>query len=121
MEYEFRREWGGPPMVVMSMGHEAIGRFVQEELSTPEAVAALMQALKALPLRSGSEYRQEGREQSLVAEADEVLIQDHRLHQEDDAAESLELNLYDAEAEACCGLEDFLMLLESWHAFLLGH
>ncbi len=121
MEYEFRREWGGPPMAVMSMGHEAIGRFVQDELHQPEAVTALIEALTRLQSGNGRQFRLEGREQSLLAESDEVLIQDHRLHQPDESAEALELSLYDAESEACCGLEDFLMLLESWHAFLMGH
>ncbi|MFI3245084.1 MAG: YacL family protein [Ferrimonas sp.] len=117
MEYEFSRTFGCEPQVQLSMGHEALSRFINDELSHNTAIESLFQQLALGPYSEQKPLRLEGREQWLLITHDEVLVQDNVLLDEfvyDDP----DLTLYDAESEACCGLTDFEHLLHQWHQFI---
>ncbi|GAA4884131.1 YacL family protein [Ferrimonas pelagia] len=121
MEFEFRRELGGSPVALMSMGHEAIGRFLQDELQQPATIALVQTAVAQRLAGERTPYRLEGSEQTLLIEADEISVQDHSVHRQAEEDEfDPALAVYDAESEAVCGLEDFDHLLESWLAFIRG-
>ncbi|WP_028115670.1 YacL family protein [Ferrimonas senticii] len=118
MEFDFRRELGGQPQLSLSMGHEALARFINDELAQPATIKALLAQLQ-------QEYSDqaplviEGREQGLRIADGEVLVQDHLLHQDEELSDP-DLNLYDAESEALCGQDDFVHLLQSWLDFVEG-
>ncbi len=120
MEYEFRRELGGQPLVLMSMGHEALGRYLTEECQDAEALMRLRNALAQIRHGQRREWVLNGAEQSLLITPDSVLVRDHVLGQSNGVDMDPDLDFYDAESEALCGLEDFELLLDSWQAFLAG-
>ncbi|WP_298443698.1 YacL family protein [uncultured Ferrimonas sp.] len=119
MEFEFRRELGGIAQLELSMGHEALARFINDELATVAAINALRAQIAAGGFSEQVPLRHEGREQTLTIAAGEVLVQDHLLHQHEQLTDP-DLELYDAESEACCGLDDFEHLLHCWGEFLQG-
>ncbi|SDJ60143.1 hypothetical protein SAMN04488540_11075 [Ferrimonas sediminum] len=118
MEYEFKSGLTGERLAQMSMGHEAFGRLLTEELNRPEAVEQLLQQLQA-PLSDPFEVRQLllG-EWALVLEQGEVDLKATALGMEQDHDLDPDIEYYDVESEACCGLEDLCQLLSSWHTFL---
>ncbi|MBY5922418.1 YacL family protein [Ferrimonas balearica] len=120
MEYEFRRELGGQPLVLMSMGHEALGRYLTEECQEAEALMRLRNALAQIRHGQCREWVLNGAEQSLLITVDAVQVRDHALGQMNGVDMDPDLDYYDAESEAVCGLEDFELLLDSWQAFLAG-
>ncbi|MBY5993045.1 YacL family protein [Ferrimonas balearica] len=120
MEYEFRRELGGQPVALMSMGHEALGRFLSEECQGSEMLGRLHSAMAAIRQGQQRECQLTGAEQSLVLTEEWVRVADHALGQVNGTELDPELSFYDAESEALCGLEDFERLLDSWQAFLAG-
>ncbi|QIZ77853.1 YacL family protein [Ferrimonas lipolytica] len=119
MEFEFRRELGGQAQLELSMGHEAIARFINDELGDSHSVKQLLAQLAQGEFSAHKPFTFEGREQTLVILDGEVEVKDHRLHQHEELDDP-DLSLYDAESEACCGLDDFEHLLHSWLEFLGG-
>ncbi|MBY5981657.1 YacL family protein [Ferrimonas balearica] len=120
MEYEFRRELGGQPLVLMSMGHEALGRYLTEECQEAEALMRIRNALAEIRHGQRREWILNGAEQALHITEDWVRVRDHALGQANGVELEPDLDFYDAESEALCGLEDFELLLDSWQSFLAG-
>lgn len=104
-----------------SMGHEIVGRWLQEEIGHEmariEQVMALVAQARTAP---GGEHRLLGREISLLISADEVIIEDNALALSDSEVVPEEFELYDSESVGCCGLEDFEQLIRQWQAFIHG-
>ncbi|SHI26118.1 YacL family protein [Ferrimonas marina] len=121
MEFEFRRDIQGSPSAQLSMGHEALGRFLTEELQQPATIQLVLSGLSQVQQGQQPRYQLQGSEQTLLLESDEALVEDHHLEHDRAAAEELEFALYDAEAMASCGLDDFENLLKQWLLFLQGH
>lgn len=104
-----------------SMGHEIVGRWLQEEIGHQmariEQVMALVAQARTAP---GGEHRLLGREISLLISADEVIIEDNALALSESEVLPEEFELYDSESVGCCGLEDFEQLIRQWQAFIHG-
>ncbi|NAX19928.1 YacL family protein [Vibrio sp. V39_P1S14PM300] len=104
-----------------SMGHEIVGRWLQEEIGHEmariEQVMALVAQARSAP---GGEHRLLGREISLLISADEVIIEDNALALSESEVLPEEFELYDSESVGCCGLEDFEQLIRQWQAFIHG-
>lgn len=104
-----------------SMGHEIVGRWLQEEIGHEmariEQVMALVAQARTAP---GGEHRLLGREISLLISADEVIIEDNALALNESEVVPEEFELYDSESVGCCGLEDFEQLIRQWQAFIHG-
>ncbi len=125
MDYQFRVEQA-LPVARLSMEHEALGRWLTEELGSDEV--KLVQVLRAVR-EAGENHidsqRFSGREMSLVIEGDEVRVEPHgrangeeadllsTRYMEDDAIDTVE-----GLAPAQCGLQDFETLLQAWHSFV---
>ncbi|AUI86892.1 hypothetical protein BS333_11075 [Vibrio azureus] len=120
MEFEFiRNTLMGEYYVKCSMGHEIVGRWLQEEIGKEPANIANVEALITQALASPSqEQRLTGAEISIVIHGDEVLIQENVLDHEYGVEMESEFDFYDAESTASCGLEDFCLLIEQWKDFL---
>ena len=118
MDYEFRRNLYGRYQAVFSMGHEALGLWLTEELATDQQmIVALLSKIEQLQARQSWQYQQPGREFILTMNQDGVEVRAALLDDMTDEAPD-ELNHYDQESYACCGLDDFRQLLQSWAAFI---
>ncbi|EGQ9057062.1 MULTISPECIES: YacL family protein [Vibrio] len=120
MEFEFiRNTLMGEYYVKCSMGHEIVGRWLQEEIGKDPVKIAQVEALidKAFSLPS-QEYTLTGTEISLMIQGDEVLVQENALSHDYDVEMESEFDFYDAESTASCGIEDFVALIEQWKDFL---
>jgi len=117
MDYELRRDIYGRFKAEFSMGHEALGLWLSDELATDQKqLALLLDKIDALEKQQCWEYRLPGREFSLTMTREGVEVRAALL---DDLADEApdELNHYDEESQASCGLVDFRQLLVSWCAF----
>ncbi len=120
MEFEFiRNTLMGEYYVKCSMGHEIVGRWLQEEIGKDPAKIAQVEALidKAFSLPS-QENTLTGTEISLMIQGDEVLVQENALSHDYDVEMDSEFDFYDAESTASCGIEDFVALIDQWKDFL---
>ncbi|WP_039949209.1 YacL family protein [Vibrio ichthyoenteri] len=120
MEFEFvRNTLMGEYYVKCSMGHEIVGRWLQEEIGKDaqkiDQVEQLIDKALAAPQQ---EHMLLGKEISLSILGDEVTVQENvLLHGEELDADS-EYDFYDCESTASCGLEDFSLAIEQWQRFL---
>jgi len=120
MEFEFRKDFiTGQATVQTEMDHEAFATWLEMEGQSMDWVEALIVKIDAIQSRSLSEYKQLGSEFNLLLTHAEAQVVNHRLMEaEDDEALTDDMSFYNAEIEACCGLEDFKNLLESWLEFI---
>lgn len=118
MDYEFRRNLYGRYQAGFSMGHEVLGLWLTEELATDQTlIDTLLKKIDQLQSQQCWEYRQPGTEFMLNMNQDGIEIRAALLDDMADEAPD-ELNHYDQESEACCGLDDFRQLLEAWATFI---
>ncbi len=119
MDYHFTVDDHGRPVAAFTMGHEAIGRWLSEELgSNPQRTEQLLQRIEQLELRQCHRHRQIGSEFQLRIEHDEIEIIALALAAEVDDELPEETELFDQQLYAECGLEDFKQLLLAWLAFI---
>lgn len=119
MEYEFLKDLTGNVKVRMSMGHEAVGHWFNEEV---EGNLALLDEVEAAVKEvKGSErhWQSIGHEYTLWMDEEEVIIRANLLSVEDDGMEE-GMNYYDEESLCFCGVEDFLAVIAAYRAFLQG-
>lgn len=120
MDYEFFQTLGQKPRVQMSMGHEAIGHWLNEEVSAlPELLAQLDPVVQIIGT-SAKTWHQPGREYSIWINAQAVKVLANSLGFETETLEE-GMTYYDSEQRAECGLEDFLTLLYAYQTFCDGH
>lgn len=121
MEFEFRKDFiTGQATVQTEMDHEAFATWLEMEGQSMDWVASLISKICELQNRAITEYKLAGSEFSLLLTHAEAQVINHRLLETEEADEALSdgLSFYNAEIEACCGLEDFKNLLESWLEFI---
>jgi uncharacterized protein YacL (UPF0231 family) len=117
MDYELQRDSHGRHQAKFSMGHEALGLWLSEEVGANlQQIDGLLEKIGQLLNQTCWEYRRTGREFHLTMSLDGIEVRAARLDEVDD--ETIEgLSHYDQESEAGCGLDDFRQLLEAWRAF----
>ncbi|WP_435947213.1 protein YacL [Dryocola sp. BD586] len=117
MEYEFLRDVTGRVLVRMSMGHEVVGHWFNEEvkdnLKLLEEVEQAAQAVKG----SERQWQRTGHEYTLWLDGEEVII---RANQLDMAGDEIEegMSYYDEESLSFCGVEDFLQVVHAYREFV---
>jgi len=119
VDFEFRKDTlTDTYRVIISMEQMALGNWIQGTLGTDKATIALIQAeIDLLKARQKQEYRLIGEEMTLTLTQEDVCacanseLIDFGEELEDD------MNFYDAETVAVCGLEDFEILLQAWLRF----
>jgi len=119
MDYEFLRDERGHHSARLSMGHEALGAWLTEELGTDlmlgETILAELAALRAgereTLVRAGGQFR-------LSVADDEVEVAAHVVAFEFDDELEPDMAYYDEEQLAGCGLADFESLLRAWLQFV---
>ncbi|MCV6590691.1 MAG: YacL family protein [Marinobacterium sp.] len=118
MEYEFSQDIIGRPVARFSMGHEAFGLWLEDELSSSVLVLSLLEkfdGLRGMPFQALS---WDGREYSLQLEGDEVSVLANVLMMELSGWDNDEMALSDEGQRAACGQEDFEAMLQQWLQFL---
>ncbi|WP_130834030.1 protein YacL [[Erwinia] mediterraneensis] len=120
MEYEFLRDLTGQVKVRMSMGHEAVGHWFNEEVQGDLALLAEVEAAAQHLKGSERQWQRVGHEYTLWMDAEEVMIRANQLAFDNEELEE-GMNYYDEESLAFCGVEDFLVVIAAWRAFLQGH
>ncbi|HHF2884178.1 YacL family protein [Vibrio diabolicus] len=120
MEFEFiRNTLMGEYYVKCSMGHEIVGRWLQEEIGKdPMKIAQVEKLIEQSFSAPSQEHNLTGTEISLMIQGDEVLVQENALAHDHDVEMESELDFYNAESTASCGIEDFMILIERWKDFL---
>ena len=120
MEFDFRKDFiTGLATVQTEMDHEALATWLEMEGQKTSWVEALIEKITAVQNRKLTEYKLAGSEFSLLITNDEAQVVNHRLLEvETDEDLDDDLSFYNAEIEACCGLEDFKWLIESWLEFI---
>ncbi|NKI75232.1 UPF0231 family protein [Dickeya sp. CFBP 2040] len=117
MDYEFLRDVTGQVIVRMSMGHEAVGHWLNEEVKGQQAVLDEVEAAVRELAGSERQWERMGHEYTLLLDSEEVMVRANQLAIETDELEE-GMSYYDEESLSLCGLEDFLELLESYRAFV---
>ncbi|MCW2478787.1 protein YacL [Candidatus Symbiopectobacterium sp. NZEC135] len=117
MDYEFLRDVSGQVIVRMSMGHEAVGHWFNEEVK--EQLALLDEVEEAARDVAGSErqWQKVGHEYTLLLDSEEVLIRANQLSFAMDEMEE-GMSYYDEESLALCGVDDFLTLVTKYREFV---
>ncbi len=119
MDYEFLRDITGTVKVRMSMGHEAVGHWFNEEVK--EDLALLDEVEQVLLSVKGSErqWQRNGHEYTLWLDGEEVMV---RANQLDFSGDEIEegMSYYDEESLTLCGVEDFLQVLRAYRQFVMG-
>ncbi|MFT6917130.1 MAG: hypothetical protein ACJAWL_003487 [Motiliproteus sp.] len=117
MDYEFTNDFVGDQVVRCSMDHEALGNWLTTEIGTNAVlIEKLRAAIHKLQQRKSWEFHLEGSQYAIELTREEAIVRAHSLYADADAAE--ELDYYDAESLAHCGLEDFAALLQAWCEFI---
>ncbi|AJR07461.1 hypothetical protein C9J03_19325 [Photobacterium gaetbulicola] len=119
MDYDFKKNTlDGSYHAVFSMGHEALGRWLVEEIGKDfDKMDTVMCQLGALK-NSTQEWRIIGDELTLSLQDNEAVVQANYLFSEDDTELEDNMDFYDEEAVAVCGFEDFALVLTAWRAFV---
>ncbi len=117
MEYEFLTDITGVTKVRMSMGHEAVGHWFNDEVNGD--LSLLVDVEQAAREVKGSErqWQRTGREYTLWLDEEEVMIRANQLAIEGDDIEE-GMSYYDEESLSFCGVEDFLAVINAYRAFL---
>jgi len=117
MEYEFLRDVTGRVLVRMSMGHEVVGHWFNEEvkdnLKLLEEVEQAAQAVKG----SERQWQRTGHEYTLWLDGEEVIIRANQLEMTGDEIEE-GMSYYDEESLSFCGVEDFLQVVNAYREFV---
>ena len=113
MDYEFLRDSTGVVKVRMSMDHEAIGHWFNEEVKGN--LALLDEVEQAARTVKGSERA--GHEYTLWLDGEEVMIRANQLEFSGDEIEE-GMSYYDEESLSLCGVEDFLQVVAAYREFM---
>lgn len=118
MEYEFSQDFTGPE-ARFSMGHEALGYWLTQEVGNrADKIASLFKALNNLTQGTAWDFELEGFEYDLLLSRNDATVKAHCLNAGDETDLEEDMDFYDAESSARCGLEDFSSLLKDWAEFV---
>lgn len=119
MDYDFTHDIYGAYQAEFSMGHEALGYWISYELRDRSInIANLLTIISELQQRQRRDYLMEGAEYNLHLDQENAVVRAHALDSafgEDSPEDQLEF--YDQESTASCGLDDFIEILEGWQSF----
>ena len=117
MEYQFVKDIEGGVRVQMSMDHEVIGQWFNEEVNAHPAL--LDEVMSAATKLKGTEqqWQHVGREYTIALSDDEVMVQANLLAISMDELDE-GMSYYDQESLAFCGFEDFFALVDAYRLFL---
>ena len=120
MDYEFVAGADGRLQAKLSMGQEAIGHWINDELGTDlPRLDALLNAIAQLQCGEVEQLRFPGQVYSLLMGDDEVEVMANVVNFTFPEELEVDMAYYDDEQMAGCGLDDFQSLLQAWRAFVV--
>ncbi len=120
MDYEFRRNTLDDSFhAELSMGHEALGRWLVDELGTAHAeIDNVLRNLQDV-MQQGGEWNRPGKVFHLHLTQEEALVQANALLEgTDEEMPEQDFHAYEEESVSLCGPEDLMVLLEAWQDFI---
>ncbi|MBD8197041.1 YacL family protein [Pantoea agglomerans] len=117
MEYEFLRDVTGQIKVRMSMDHEAVGHWFNEEVKNDPGLLDEVEAAIEDVKGSVRQWQRIGSEYTILLDEEEVMIRANLLALEDDGMEE-GMNYYDEESLSFCGIEDFQLVIVAYRQFM---
>ncbi|MBO1518135.1 YacL family protein [Oceanisphaera pacifica] len=114
MEFEFFRDLNGHHRARFSMGHEAMGQWLTDEVNVAETTE-LLTVIAKLTAGELQEFKKNYAECSLLLTQDEAELSAHSLNFESELEDGMAY--YDDELYAGCGLDDLARVLEQWQDF----
>ena len=117
MDYEFLRDITGNVKVRMSMGHEAVGHWFNEEIKDNLDLLSEVEQAAASVKGSERQWQKAGHEYTLWLDGEEVMIRANQLAFSGDEIEE-GMSYYDEESLSMCGVEDFLQVACAYREFL---
>ncbi|MBA5762189.1 YacL family protein [Vibrio sp. 404] len=120
MEFEFiRNTLMGEYYVKCSMGHEIVGRWLQDEVGNDwQKIEQVEQLIVQALTNPQQEHFLLGKEISVSIQSDEVTVQENVLAHGEELDDGSEFDFYDCESTASCGIDDFSLAIEQWKSFL---
>jgi Uncharacterized protein conserved in bacteria len=119
MDHEFVRDIDGRCRARMSMGHEAFGYWLTDELGDNLPLCDEILKATAHLLHAGDDYKFSGKTFCLYLEEEAATVSALELQFETPIEDNEQgLSYYDDELFAACGLEDFELLLRAWREFI---
>lgn len=121
MEFEFKKELGGEPFAELSMGHEAIARWINDELgSNTTRVRQLIELVEQVESQTKPSASVQGQYLKLMLDKNGVMVssQDELDSYADEGLDEENMTIYDSESNAECGLPDFLEVIYAWLDFI---
>lgn len=117
MDYEFLRDITGVVKVRLSMGHEALGHWFNEEVKGNLALLDEVEAAARDVKGSERQWQKTGHEYTLWLDSEEVMVRANQLEFSGDEMEE-GMSYYDEESLSLCGVEDFLQVVQAYRDFL---
>ncbi|ASP40463.1 hypothetical protein CHH28_18060 [Bacterioplanes sanyensis] len=121
MDFHFFYNERQLPCAKLSMDHEAFGFWLSDDLGdNHEVLTQLLEKTDALLTGELQEFEWRGHDFMLRLSRDDADVIAHELLQQHslDELNEEDMDFYDAESRASCGLEDFKDLLIEWRDFL---
>ena len=119
MDYQFRRDLAGSPEAQCSMGYEAMGIWLTEELGCNQnQLQTLLDKIDLLQASRLWEYELEGQDYHLQLTRQQAEVRAALLDSDMACDEMEDMDYYDHESSSHCGLVDFRNMLLSWQQFI---
>lgn len=120
MEYQFRRNrLEGTVFAEFSMDHEVLGSWFAEDLGDDHNRAQhILNEIMLIKTGKANHWREIGKDLTIDIDSEQVRVFANVIDFEENHDLDEAMNLYNAESESYCGLEDFESTLQSWIAFI---
>lgn len=119
MDYEFTIDDDEQPVAKFSLGHEAIGRWLSEELcSNQHIITELLDNIRRLEQQEIHQHHVRGSEFHLRLNRDQIEVIGLVLDIDVDEELPENTSLYDHELYAECGLQDLKQAVLGWQGFV---
>ncbi len=123
MDYEFRNNsLEGSVVALFSMEHLAIGRWFTDELAKDnKKLSEILSIIDVIAKDGISEKKFIGKGITLELSYERVLVYENCIQYDNEYALEDDMNLYDEESLASCGLEDFQHAMLSYQQFIQSY
>jgi len=121
VDFTVGRDELGRCFAEFSMGQEAFGRWLADELGEDSIqLRRIFDAVEQLRERRIGEFVLDGSTFRLELDREEARVRAHCLVDEALDVDAEDLDFYDDELQAGCGLDDFLDVLLAWRELIGG-
>ncbi|MCL1079348.1 YacL family protein [Parashewanella spongiae] len=122
MDYEFRNNSLEDSVVALfSMEHQAVGRWFTEEIAKDkDKLSTILSVIEHISKDGVTEKKIIGKSITLELSYERVLVYENCIQYDNDYLLEEDMNLYDEESIASCGLEDFRDAMLSYQEFIFS-